>query len=433
MSGNEYADELCCRCVPLFMQGFVSIYDEVYRTCKNKKMLLRDFQTALENIPQWNDMILENEFKRFERVSDCDWLEKLIHTAIVTTAAKLSQGAIRSELLPKGHSFVHKCYVHAAREFWRKPMMFYAGHRGKERHRYMQEARDVMKRSIMATIREHIPYKDIACEILERGKYVAKPHSTENIERLASTLKRQLHMDTIDQDATEHVSANHEDNHEVTSNASNEVEALPTDEPSHTHHVEEEEPEAEASPTDEPSHTHDEEEPEAEASPTDESSHTHHDEEEEPEAEAPPTNEPSHTHDEEEPEAEAPPTNEPSHTHDEETLVTPDKEESRIVNHGEKETTVVSDNHNETIGFEDSDIELDIDIDIEPDPPQSAATATRSIVIKGKKAHSSKIRQLLGVNIASDSFKNEAIRKKMKRNLLRQSGMYGTTTSRFDG
>ena len=354
MSGNEYADELCCRCVPLFMQGFVSIYDEVYRTCKNKKMLLRDFQTALENIPQWNDMILENEFKRFERVSDCDWLEKLIHTAIVTTAAKLSQGAIRSELLPKGHSFVHKCYVHAAREFWRKPMMFYAGHRGKERHRYMQEARDVMKRSIMATIREHIPYKDIACEILERGKYVAKPHSTENIERLASTLKRQLHMDTIDQDATEHVSANHEDSHEVTSNASNEK-------------------------------------------------------------------------------VEAPPTDEPSHTHDEETLVTPNKEESQIVNHGEKETTVVSDNHNETIGFEDSDIELDIDIDIEPDPPQSAATATRSIVIKGKKAHSSKIRQLLGVNIASDSFKNEAIRKKMKRNLLRQSGMYGTATSRFDG
>jgi len=377
MSGNEYADELCCRCVPLFMQGFVSIYDEVYRTCKNKKMLLRDFQTALENIPQWNDMILENEFKRFERVSDCDWLEKLIHTAIVTTAAKLSQGAIRSELLPKGHSFVHKCYVHAAREFWRKPMMFYAGHRGKERHRYMQEARDVMKRSIMATIREHIPYKDIACEILERGKYVAKPHSTENIERLASTLKRQLHMDTIDQDATEHVSANHEDSHEVTSNASNEkVEAPPTDEPSHTHHDEEEEPEAEASP---------------------------------------PTDEPSHTH------------------HDEETLVTPNKEESQIVNHGEKETTVVSDNHNETIGFDDSDIELDIDIDIEPDPPQSAATATRSIVIKGKKAHSSKIRQLLGVNIASDSFKNEAIRKKMKRNLLRQSGMYGTATSRFDG
>jgi hypothetical protein len=376
MSGNEYADELCCRCVPLFMQGFVSIYDEVYRTCKNKKMLLRDFQTALENIPQWNDMILENEFKRFERVSDCDWLEKLIHTAIVTTAAKLSQGAIRSELLPKGHSFVHKCYVHAAREFWRKPMMFYAGHRGKERHRYMQEARDVMKRSIMATIREHIPYKDIACEILERGKYVAKPHSTENIERLASTLKRQLHMDTIDQDATEHVSANHEDSHEVTSNASNEkVEAPPTDEPSHTHHDEEEEPEAEASP----------------------------------------------------------PTDEPSHTHDEETLVTPNKEESQIVNHGEKETTVVSDNHNETIGFDDSDIELDIDIDIEPDPPQSAATATRSIVIKGKKAHSSKIRQLLGVNIASDSFKNEAIRKKMKRNLLRQSGMYGTATSRFDG
>jgi len=399
MSGNEYADELCCRCVPLFMQGFVSIYDEVYRTCKNKKMLLRDFQTALENIPQWNDMILENEFKRFERVSDCDWLEKLIHTAIVTTAAKLSQGAIRSELLPKGHSFVHKCYVHAAREFWRKPMMFYAGHRGKERHRYMQEARDVMKRSIMATIREHIPYKDIACEILERGKYVAKPHSTENIERLASTLKRQLHMDTIDQDATEHVSANHEDSHEVTSNASNEkVEAPPTDEPSHTHHDEEEEPEAEASP------------------PTDEPSHAHHDEEEEPEAEAsPPTDEPSHTH------------------HDEETLVTPNKEESQIVNHGEKETTVVSDNHNETIGFEDSDIELDIDIDIEPDPPQSAATATRSIVIKGKKAHSSKIRQLLGVNIASDSFKNEAIRKKMKRNLLRQSGMYGTATSRFDG
>jgi hypothetical protein len=428
------------------MQGFVSIYDEVYRTCKNKKMLLRDFQTALENIPQWNDMILENEFKRFERVSDCDWLEKLIHTAIVTTAAKLCQGAIRSELLPKGHSFVHKCYVHAAREFWRKPMMFYAGHRGKERHRYMQEARDVMKRSIMATIREHIPYKDIACEILERGKYVAKPHSTENIERLASTLKQQLHMDTIDQDATEHVSANHEDSHEVTSNASNEkVEALPTDEPSHTHHDEEEEPEAEASPTDEPSHTHhDEEEPEAEAPPTDEPSHTHHDEEEpeaeasptdepshihhhdeeEPEAEAPPTDEPSHTHqDEEEPEAEAPPTDEPSHTRDEEAPVTPDKDE--------KETTVVSDNHNETIGFEDSDIEFDIDIETEP--PQSAASATRSIVIKGKKAHSSKIRQLLGVNIASDSFKNEAIRKKMKRNLLRQSGMYGTATSRFDG
>ena len=57
---NEFQQEMNQKLMPLFKQGLLSIYE----TCKRKNvkrcLLLKEFQQALEDIPLWNDHIVEN-------------------------------------------------------------------------------------------------------------------------------------------------------------------------------------------------------------------------------------------------------------------------------------------------------------------------------------------------------------------------------------
>jgi hypothetical protein len=178
---TEYVDELIAKCTPVFIQSLQTIFHEESQQCKNKKYLLRDYQTRLEHISTWSTEVAENEYLRFEHMSKCDWLDKLIHVSIVSMADKIfPNSSVESMLsLPDKARFVHKCYIHIAREVWRKPIVMYTGAKSKDKIRYTQELKDFIRKSVIQTIRECIPYDKLIQDVLNRKTY-SDPIIVEN-------------------------------------------------------------------------------------------------------------------------------------------------------------------------------------------------------------------------------------------------------------
>jgi len=131
-SKEEYTRQFVNLTKSLFMQGVKSIYQNVKEANKVKKMILREFQGALRTVPQWSSHMLEKEEERFISVSGCAWLEELlkaIYVVNVQIMSHIANNRHRREKLkvevPTLRSFVHKCYIAAARLLWKQPFLLY--------------------------------------------------------------------------------------------------------------------------------------------------------------------------------------------------------------------------------------------------------------------------------------------------------------------
>ena len=156
-------------------EGFKSIYTESCDICikkGNKQNRLNTFQTLLEQIPQWNQEIIETEYNRIIRASECDWFDDLVtavflaHTKILTSIGQ--QKGIESINLniPRSSNFVHKIYINVARELWKNPYLF---EHEISAHNYQKNIRDIeliITEGVNDTIRRLLPVKDILRDYL---------------------------------------------------------------------------------------------------------------------------------------------------------------------------------------------------------------------------------------------------------------------------
>ena len=61
-------------------EGFYSIYQHTKNSNKENKFILKEFQDNLENVPKWNQIIIDKEVKRIKIVSKCDYLSKILES-----------------------------------------------------------------------------------------------------------------------------------------------------------------------------------------------------------------------------------------------------------------------------------------------------------------------------------------------------------------
>ena len=191
---TEYVDELIAKSTPVFIQSLQSIFFEESKLCKNKKYLLRDFQTRLENIATWSPEVIQEEFLRFQHMSRCDWLDKLIHVSIVSMADRISSNEFNENMLvlPDKAIFIHKCYVNIAREVWRKPIIMYTGAKSKDKIRYTHELKEFIRKSIVSTIREFIPFDKLISTVLSNKRYsLQKEGESVSVEDVTSSDSKQ--------------------------------------------------------------------------------------------------------------------------------------------------------------------------------------------------------------------------------------------------
>jgi hypothetical protein len=168
---DEYSSELISRCKPIFFQGFKAIYDTTVSKSKNKKYILREFQEALESIPNWNSKIIENEYERFKITTRCNWIDDLIEAAFLSLAKRMVKHRENSKIdlvIPHSPEFIHKCYINIAREFWKKPKLFFQKVSRDELKENMLEIHEIISAMILETLRLELPYKDMLKNFLDK-------------------------------------------------------------------------------------------------------------------------------------------------------------------------------------------------------------------------------------------------------------------------
>lgn len=188
----EYTKQLINLLTPRISEGIRSIYDVAVDLCDRHEddQYLKRFQTLLGQIPKWNNDIIEKEYSRIEKRSDCDWLDELIgavfvaHTKVLT-AIKIKKNKIPMDIqIPEGTEFIHKCYIEVARQFWKKPYLMYHKLPKLELQRNLGETERVIQEAIEETIRKQLPVRTILKE------YLGKDYTDDdcNEEDIASAI-----------------------------------------------------------------------------------------------------------------------------------------------------------------------------------------------------------------------------------------------------
>ena len=167
---DEYIYQLLNCMTPIVYQGFKSIYTTVYDNIDDKRYVLKEFQSQLKGIPQWNENIIDEEAERIK--SKCSFIHDLISAIFITNVKILS--CIRSEeensklkiKVPTLSKFIHNVYISCARKFYYNPILFYdklKSNKVKENH---EETIRTIDNCIQDTIRKLIPVENILQEYL---------------------------------------------------------------------------------------------------------------------------------------------------------------------------------------------------------------------------------------------------------------------------
>ena len=172
---TEYTKQLVSLLSPLFYEGISSIYSQSKKTTpRDNRQMLYTFQRLLSNIPKWNQVIIDQEYERIQKKSDCDWLDDLITAVFVSytkilTSIKMTHSNSKTLNLkiPKGSHFIHKCYIEMAREFWKNPYLFYDIDVSTcDMQRNMRDCQTIISNCIEESVRKMLPVKHILQEYL---------------------------------------------------------------------------------------------------------------------------------------------------------------------------------------------------------------------------------------------------------------------------
>jgi hypothetical protein len=195
---QEYSSQLINILKTSIYNGIKHLYDEAKKKCMTENRfdeVLVDFQEFLSQIRLWSQDMVEQEYKRIEKESDCDFIKELI-TAVFMSHMQILQvigsGTKKQTQIdiPKPEHFIHKCYINAGREFYKNPMFFYDGPEVSpiERHRNIPHSETVIATTINETIRQLLPIRRILKsslqeqdnEIEETKTHVSEPLKTES-------------------------------------------------------------------------------------------------------------------------------------------------------------------------------------------------------------------------------------------------------------
>ena len=174
---QEYTSYLISTLAPSMYTGFKDIFEQSKKIL-NGNSVFKNFQILLSNVPNWNDHILNREVLDITRETGCDWLDNLITAVFVShskilTSVKIGNYRPKNKKIdlkiPDTNSFVHQCYIQAAREFYKNPLLFLEDTkmvRPDEILKNQKLSHSIIKDSIMTTIRKLLPFRNILNEYL---------------------------------------------------------------------------------------------------------------------------------------------------------------------------------------------------------------------------------------------------------------------------
>lgn len=174
---QEYTGYLISTLTPSMYNGFKDIFEQSKKIL-NGNSVFKNFQILMSNVPNWNNYMLDKEVTDITKETGCDWLDNLITAVFVShskilTSVKVGNYRPRNKKIdlkiPDTASFIHQCYVQAAREFYKNPMLFLDDTTMVKPDEILKNqalAQSIIKESILSTIRKLLPFRSILNEYL---------------------------------------------------------------------------------------------------------------------------------------------------------------------------------------------------------------------------------------------------------------------------
>ncbi len=207
---EEYTKQLINILKSCIYQGIKSIFIDSKSICNEENTpdrILMVFQDLLSRIPKWSQDIINKEYNRIVKESNCDWIEDLLkvvyitHVKVLTIVHNSQQNKKINLKIPTGSHFMHLCYIETAREFWKNPYLFSDKVSKYEYQKNMRDCELIIADAISETIRKQLPVKHILQEYLgdkeeetddDDEDSIKKPISNKYLKKLESIVKREL-------------------------------------------------------------------------------------------------------------------------------------------------------------------------------------------------------------------------------------------------
>ena len=196
---KEYTTQLQKILTPRLYEGFKSIYEDIIRmlskeledTNKQSSSLIKMFQKMLKDIPSWNQEIINKEYVRIEKLSNCDYFENLIEAVFITNTKILTSVQINDVnsinlkiKVPQPSHFIHKCYIECSKEIYKNPYIFDQSKNltPKERHNNLREILNIIDNCINNSVRDLLPIGDILKQGLTKNNKKIKEEEEDDGE-----------------------------------------------------------------------------------------------------------------------------------------------------------------------------------------------------------------------------------------------------------
>ena len=164
----EYTKQLIDILKNCIFDSFLEIHQESKQTKYNTiEDIYVNFRSLLENIPKWNQTIIDSEVDKICKDSGCDWIDDLLtavyitHTKILLSVGKNNNNKKIDLVIPTINNFIHKCFITIARELWKNPYLYQDNIKASDYQRNIKSIEIIISEGIEQTIRNTLPLKDI--------------------------------------------------------------------------------------------------------------------------------------------------------------------------------------------------------------------------------------------------------------------------------
>lgn len=199
-SRNEWCIRLMNILTPQMIIGIRSIFNSAKSLCaENKEMdkYLLTFQNFLTRIPKWNSDLIKQECDRICEASGCKYLEDLITCVHIIqlkmlTSIRVGNKQKKVDLnIPKLEDFLHKAYIHVARQLYNKAYLFSTEVKPIEQQKNNTEIEAIIQKCILDAVRDSIPLEYILRSYLEETEEVVDEIKEEIIKETIKPLKQE--------------------------------------------------------------------------------------------------------------------------------------------------------------------------------------------------------------------------------------------------
>jgi hypothetical protein len=211
---SEYTKQLCNILIPPYFQFFLNILEKARTEVtanREPKKLLWQFQTFLNDIPDWNMEKVNTEIATLQASCGCDYMEDLLtavfiaHTKVLT-AIRVSAKQKKVQItVPKVEHFMFKVLCETSKVLWGNSFLFREGITSMEKQQNYRSVEGLLAEGIHQAIRSMVPVKNILKDFVtmdggeegEEEKEDAKEETAEPAkEEIAEPAKEEMKEET---------------------------------------------------------------------------------------------------------------------------------------------------------------------------------------------------------------------------------------------